>query len=188
MTDASNSILLHACCAPCTVYPLKRLREKGYDVAGYFTNPNIHPFREFEKRLNTALEFASASGLRLEADCNYGLDEFLAAVAGKTAGPDRCRACYGLRLGRAAGFAARNGYRAFTTTLLYSIYQKHDMIAQICEAECSKAGIEFLYVDFRSGWREGVIESKKLNQYRQAYCGCIFSEYERYHKPAKENP
>ena len=172
-------ILFHICCAPCAIYPYFRMREEGLELTGYFYNPNIHPYLEFKKRLETVREFSLRAGLDVLYRDGYDLDEFLSLVTGK--GAHRCEQCYRMRLS-AAGTAAREmGFTVFTTSLLYSKYQKHDLIRGVAEETASDNGIEFYYEDFRLGWREGIIESKAMGLYRQQYCGCIYSEKDRYH-------
>lgn len=171
-------IFLHICCAPCSVYTLKALRGEGAEVSGYFYNPNIHPFTEFTKRLVTLEEYAKVILLPLDIDTSYELDAFLAGAL--ALGKDRCLFCYRMRLERAFQKAAEGGFDAITTTLLYSRHQRHDDIRDICEELSSAHGVPFLYRDFRTGWQEGINESKKTGMYRQQYCGCIFSEKERY--------
>lgn len=92
----------------------------------------------------------------------------------------RCGYCIGLRLDKTAKLAAEGGFDAFTTTLLESKYQPHDYIHAIGDRLADKYGIKFYYQDFRTSWKESIKISKELELYRQQYCGCIFSEYERY--------
>jgi epoxyqueuosine reductase len=171
-------VLLHICCAPCSIYVLRRLRDEGSEVAGYFFNPNIHPYTEFLKRLATLKNYAGVSLLPLIVDGEYDLGGFLGGALSH--GKDRCLFCYRVRLERAfmKGFAL--SVDAVTTTLLYSRHQRHDDIRAIGEELSAKHGIPFLYEDFRLGWKEGIDASKALNMYRQPYCGCIFSEFERF--------
>ena len=180
-------LLLHMCCGPCSCYPVKRLREEGIEPIGYFFNPNIHPYREWDLRRKTAKEFAEKVGMEYREDRNYGLRDFLKRVMpveGRS--PERCAVCYSLRLEEAARFGAENGFDAFTSTLFYSIYQNHDMMKKISEALSEKYGIAFYYEDFRDGWQEGIDISLELGLYRQPYCGCIFSEEERYSKELRK--
>ena len=115
------NIFLHICCAPCALYPYFRLKEEGFEPTGYFYNPNIHPYLEYKKRLDTVKEFSSRVGLEVQYRDGYDLDEFLLRVAGK--GTQRCEHCYRMRLDAAAAAAAREkGFGAFTTSLLYSKY------------------------------------------------------------------
>lgn len=173
-------LLLHICCGPCSVFPVAKLREDGHELQGYFFNPNIHPFKEFERRRDTLLDYAMAERLPLIVDDRYLLEDFLAQAL--RTDRIRCEACYGMRLHEAAAAAKRAGCDAFTTTLLVSPYQKHDLIRAAGESAAEAAGIPFHYEDFRPGWQEGVRISRERQMYRQPYCGCIFSEKERYCK------
>ncbi|OGW40074.1 MAG: hypothetical protein A2010_02060 [Nitrospirae bacterium GWD2_57_9] len=173
-------IFLHMCCAPCSIYPYYRLREEGMTPTGYFYNPNIHPYTEFRKRLEAVRDFSSRSGFEVLVRDGYDLEEFLAATAGR--GPNRCEQCYRMRLNAAAATAREKGFPLFTTSLLYSKYQKHDTIRGVAREAAEGNGLEFYYEDFRQGWREGIVESKAMGLYRQQYCGCIFSERDRYRK------
>jgi predicted adenine nucleotide alpha hydrolase (AANH) superfamily ATPase len=172
-------IFLHMCCAPCALYPFFRLREEGMRPTGYFYNPNIHPYTEYKKRIDTVKDFSLRVGLEVLSREGYDLDEFLLRVAGK--GPQRCEFCYRMRLSAAAAAAREKGFTLYTTTLLYSKYQKHDMIIGIAREAAEENSIEFYYEDFRQGWREGIMESKAMGLYRQQYCGCIYSERDRYY-------
>lgn len=171
-------LLLHICCANCAIYPVKTLRARGVEVTGYFFNHNIHPYGEFRRRLDTARQYADAVELPLIVNDSYALDEFLANVAATPAG--RCPYCYQSRLEEAARFAAAHGFAAFSSSLLYSRYQQHDLICASGAAIGQRYGIDFLYEDFRTGWQEGIVASKALGLYRQQYCGCIYSERDRY--------
>jgi epoxyqueuosine reductase len=173
-------LLLHICCAPCTIYPLKVLREQGTNVHGFFYNPNIHPYQEFRRRLGTLEEFAPVASLPLQVDGRYAVEEFLRLVVFRE--EQRCRFCYGMRLQAAAIAAKQGNFDAFSATLLYSRFQKHELIREIGEQIGREVGVPFYYADFRPGWQEGINESKRLGLYRQNYCGCIYSEKERFHK------
>lgn len=179
-------LLLHMCCGPCACYPVKSLREKGIEPVGWFFNPNIHPYKEWKQRLDTAQEFAAKVKLEMVADAHYQLRAFLgrALAAGDNAG--RCRMCYTWRLGEAARYAAENGFSAFTSTLFYSIYQDHGLMKETAEKFAREYGVDFYYEDFRAGWQEGIDISRALELYRQPYCGCIFSEEERYNKALRK--
>lgn len=196
-------LLLHMCCGPCSCYPVKKLREDGVEPVGYFFNPNIHPYQEWDRRLKTAKEFAEKTGLELRMEETFRMRDFLRralAAEGDEATPQagtqeealrfveayreqkdrRCRMCYTWRLGEAARFASENGFEAFTSTLFYSIYQQHDLMRELAQHFAEVYGVEFYYEDFRVGWQEGIDISLDLGLYRQGYCGCIFSEEERY--------
>ncbi|RWX51231.1 hypothetical protein VU01_11792 [Candidatus Electrothrix marina] len=178
-------ILLHVCCGPCTVYPLEVLRKQGHEVEGYFFNPNIHPFREFKRRMNALVEFSEKKNFKVSIDRNYGLTEYLRRVVFHE--NMRCAICYDMRLEAVAERAAAEGFDAFTTTLLYSKYQGHAMIQEKSEALAQKFAVQFLYQDFREGWQQGIDQSIALELYRQPYCGCIYSEQERYDKKMQKS-
>ena len=177
-------VFLHICCGPCSIAPIQQLREQGHQLQGYFFNPNIHPYKEFKRRLETLQEYATAINLPLLVDERYLLEEFLQRAM--QLGCDRCENCYELRFIQAALQAKALQYEAFTTTLLVSPYQKHDLIRQVGERIAEATGVPFLYQDFRPGWQEGVEISRQREMYRQPYCGCIFSEKERYYKIKKQ--
>lgn len=176
----AQKILLHICCAPCAIYPLEILREEGHDVCGHFYNPNIHPYSEYKRRLDTLDAYAGQERLRVMREDAYPLVEFLRQVAFRE--EDRCRHCYRLRLSRTAQIAKNGRFDAFATTLLYSRFQNHDLIRGIGEIVAGVQGIPFIYRDFREGWSEGVRISKNLGMYRQRYCGCIYSEKDRFYR------
>lgn len=178
------NILLHVCCGPCALYPLKVLREKGHHVSGYFYNPNIHPYREFQRRIEAAREFAENEHISLTIDDNYGLTDYMRRVVFNE--NRRCSVCYDLRLEQAAKRAVEEGAEAMTTTLLYSRYQNHDLIREKGERLARAYGVSFYYEDFRQGWQEGIDRSREMGLYRQPYCGCIYSEQERYDKKKRK--
>jgi hypothetical protein len=171
-------ILLHICCAPCSIYPVKTLLGEEISISGFFYNNNIHPYTEYVKRRDALAQYAKLIGLEVVFRDDYDLEGFLRATVFREA--NRCAFCYFERLNATARYAKEAGYDSFTTTLLYSIYQKHNMVKEIGESAGKSAGIPFYYRDFRPGWKEGVNESKRLELYRQKYCGCIYSEKERY--------
>ena len=173
-------MLLHTCCAPCTIHPLEKVREEGIDVTGYYYNPNIHPYTEWARRKETLEEYAGKKEFKLIIDDEYQLEEFLRAVVHREA--VRCAHCYAMRLRRAAAVAVRGKFDCFSTTLLVSPFQKHDLIREIGEAIGKEKGISFYYADFRSGYKDATARSRELGMYRQQYCGCIYSEKERYYK------
>lgn len=171
-------ILLHICCGPCALYPLRTLRAAGHEVTGFFFNPNIHPYQEYSRRLEAVNDMASKEALPLIIHDDYDLEGFLANVA--PAPEKRCSYCYASRLMAAAEAAVEHGFEAFSASLLYSRYQRHDEIREWGEQLGRKHGVTFYYEDFRPGWQEGIRLSKELGLYRQQYCGCIYSEKERY--------
>jgi epoxyqueuosine reductase len=178
------NILLHVCCANCSIYPVKVLREQNHQITGFFFNHNIHPFQEFQRRLDAVKEYAAKVELPMLYCEDYFLEEFLAQVAHDP--QQRCNYCYVSRLEETARVAAEQGFDGFTSSLLYSRYQKHDTIRLAGEALAEKYGLQFFYADYRNGWQEGIRVSKEMGLYRQQYCGCIYSEKERYvHPPGK---
>lgn len=172
-------LLLHLCCANCAIFPLRVLREKNIQTEGFFFNPNIHPYQEYRRRLETVQQFAESAKLTVHLHDFYLLEDFLAAVAG--APQNRCSYCYRSRLEEAARHAVALGCDAFTSTLLYSRYQQHEEIRTIGQKLAESHGLSFYYDDFRRGWQEAINESKAMGLYRQQYCGCIYSEKDRYH-------
>ena len=172
-------LLMHTCCAPCSVYCIDSLREEGIEPTVYWYNPNIHPYMEYKARRDTLKEYTQSIGVDAIFEENYGLKEFCKNVVNDL--ENRCaKYCYKVRLEQTAKFAKENGYDAFTTTLLVSPYQNHDLLIQVAEEMAEKYGVEFLYRDFRPGFREGQSEARSLGLYMQKYCGCVFSEEDRY--------
>lgn len=168
-------LLLHICCAPCSAACIKVLREEEIDVTGYWYNPNIHPFKEYESRLNALKEYSKMIDLNVVYNDYYGLKEFTKNVVNIL--DNRCGYCYLTRLENTVKYAKENGYDAFSTTLFISPYQKHDLIKKICENLSEKYNIKFLYKDFRPYYYEGKAMFKETGLYMQKYCGCVFSEW-----------
>lgn len=177
-------IVLHVCCGPCSVYPLDFLRNHDHEVAGYFYNPNIHPYREFKRRIGALMQFAEQKDFPVTVDRNYGLTEYLRQVVFNE--NRRCAICYDMRLEQTAKYAAEQGADAFSSTLLYSKYQNHQMLIDRAQFFSQKYDIDFFYQDFRKGWQQGIDGSLAMDLYRQPYCGCIYSEQERYDKKLKK--
>lgn len=173
-------ILLHICCAPCATYPVEELKRKGHEIHGLWYNPNIHLYREYCRRRDSLKDYAAQVDLPIIYEDEYGLREFIRRVGNEEG--DRCPACYRLRLQRAAQIAGQGKFDSFTTTLLVSPHQKHDLIKETAEQAGREAGIRFYYEDFRPGSKEGLRLTREMELYRQQYCGCIYSEYERFGK------
>ena len=170
-------LLMHTCCAPCSVYCIDTLQKEKIEPTIYWYNPNIHPYNEYKLRRDTLKDYAKSLNLTAIFDEEYGLDDFCKNTINKL--DSRCvQYCYPLRLRKTFEYAKNNGYDTVTTTLLYSIYQKHEFIKMYCEKLSKEYGIDFLYKDFRVGFWEGQEKAKKLGLYMQKYCGCIFSEEE----------
>lgn len=172
---ASPRLLLHLCCAPCAAWPVPRLRAEGFEVAGLFFNPNIRPDQEHARRLEALGRFAPGIGLDFVVE------------AGAPPGPEpdasdgaaRCRGCYERRLRRAAQRARAAGADAFSTTLLFSIHQRHELLRAVGEEVARSERVPFLYRDLRAGWEEGGRRYRETGLYRQRYCGCEDSLRER---------
>ncbi|PKQ28842.1 MAG: hypothetical protein CVT63_00810 [Candidatus Anoxymicrobium japonicum] len=174
------SILLHTCCAPCLIYPLALLEERGLVVTPFFYNPNIHPFREYRARYFAVVDYCDEHGLSLKVG-SYEMERFLASV-GVIEPPERCARCFALRLSRAAAEARAHGIASFTTTLLVSPHQNQQLIREAGEAAAAEHGVRFVFEDMTSGYREATEKSREAGMYRQGYCGCVYSEKERYQK------
>lgn len=150
------------------------------DVMGFFYRHNIHPFQECQKREETLKHYSGDIGLRVIYQQDYKMEEFLQSVVFRE--KDRCRYCYHDRLKATARVARKGKFDAFSTTLLYSKFQNHERIRKTGEAIAKQYDVNFFYQDFREGWKFGIEESKRLGMYRQQYCGCIYSEKDRYFK------
>ena len=182
-------LLLHTCCAPCSVYCLKTLRKKGIEPTLFWYNPNIHPYTEYKARRDCLKDYAESQKAELILKDEYGLDDFICGVLHQSINSKqtnfenimltRCQNyCYPKRLRAVFEYAKENGYDTVSTTLLYSIYQQHDIIKDLMESLSREFGINFYYYDFREGWREGQDEARAAGLYMQKYCGCVFSEEE----------
>ncbi len=168
------SMLLHCCCGPCSMYPIKSLLEENVQLSMYWYNPNIHPEFEWIRRLENLQKVSDYYGLELITQEGFMqdyweskkyLDEYVS----------RCKMCYDVRLDMVAKYASENGFDSFTTTLLVSPYQQHDVITSVANEKADKYGVRFDYYDFRPGFREGQNMAREIGLYRQKYCGCIFS-------------
>ena len=178
-------LLLHTCCAPCSVYCIDELKKENIIPDVYWYNPNIHPYKEYVLRRDCLKNYANKLGLKCIIEDEYGLDEFCKNVANKL--DTRCKDyCYPVRLKKTFEYAVANGYDAVSTTLLYSIYQNHEFIKSHCEKLSKEYGVDFLYRDFRTGFWEGHNKAKEEGLYMQKYCGCIFSEEDRYLRHKKD--
>jgi len=175
-----SSILLHVCCGPCATYVVKSLLDKGLRVTAFWYNPNVHPFREHQLRLEAMQTLSQKTNLPLIVAEGYDMLEYFHAVVGHES--NRCPDCYRLRLEKTARIAHKKGFDSFTTTLLISPHQEHDLIRELGEELGKKHSVEFCYEDFRPGFRESHRISREFSLYHQGYCGCVFSEWERYGK------
>ena len=178
-------LLMHACCAPCSVYCIDELRKENIEPTLFWYNPNIHPFKEYEARRNCLVDYCKKINLECIVEDEYGLEKFCKNVIDDL--DVRCSSyCYPVRLRKAFEYAKNNGYDAVTTTLLYSIYQKHYVIKYLGEQLAQEFGIDFYYKDFRYGFWVGHDKAMDEGFYMQQYCGCIFSEEDRFVKDKKQ--
>jgi predicted adenine nucleotide alpha hydrolase (AANH) superfamily ATPase len=173
-----NKLLIHVCCAHCAAYTAEHWRQQGYEVAGFWYNPNIHPYTEHQQRLESMKSLAARIDVPLIIAGGYDMPEYFRRVVGHE--EERCRHCFELRLAQTADTARNNGFDAFTTTLLISPHQKHELIKEIGERLAREKGVEFLYADLRKRYSDSRHITKPLDLYRQQYCGCVYSEWERY--------
>ena len=179
-------LLIHTCCAPCSVYCIESLRKEEIEPTVYWFNPNIHPYMEYKARRDCLKEYTKSINVKAIFEENYGLQDFCKNVIGDL--QNRCKNyCYKVRLEQTAKYAKEHGYTHFSTTLLVSPYQNHEALIEVAKQMAEKYDVEFLYRDFRVGFREGQTKARELGLYMQKYCGCIFSEESRYncHNPAK---
>jgi len=195
-----KKVLIHVCCAHCAAYTAEHWRREGYETAGFWYNPNIHPFTEHQQRLESMKALAVKIDLPLIITEGYDMPEYFRRVAGHE--EERCRWCFELRLAKTAETAREKGYDAFTTTLLISPHQKHELVKETGERAAlpfgftqgrlsaqgkrGEKGVTFLYADMRKRYSDSRHITKPMELYRQQYCGCVYSERERYsEKPEK---
>jgi hypothetical protein len=173
-----NSILIHCCCAHCTAYSADYWRQQGYEVSAFWYNPNIHPYMEHQHRLEAMKSLAQNIDLPLIVAEGYDMIEYFRQVVGHES--QRCQYCFRLRLSKTVEIARQMNFGAFTTTLLISPDQKHDLLRGVGDELAKEKGIEFLYADLRKRYSDSRHLTKPLNLYHQQYCGCIYSEWERH--------
>ena len=177
------SLLLHACCAPCSSYVLEYLSEY-FDITLFFYNPNIDPEEEYRFREQELCRLVADMGLsdRIEIlSLPYRPEEFRAIAEGleeEAEGGNRCRRCYRLRLSATAREAKARGFDYFTTTLSISPYKNAEWLNEIGKEEADALGISYLFSDFKkkNGYKRSCILSAEYGLYRQDYCGCIYSK------------
>lgn len=154
-------LLMHTCCAPCSIYCIETLRNEGIEPTLYWYNPNIHPYKEYEARRDTLKEYSKMININAIFEEDYGLKNFCKNVIDDL--DNRCsNYCYKVRLEQTAKYAKEHGYDAITTTLFVSPYQKHEAIKKIASEIAKKYDLEFVYRDFRVGFREGQAKARQL--------------------------
>jgi len=152
----------------------KYFKEKDVDYSAFFYNPNIHPYKEYKLRYNTLEDYAAIIGIELIHGISFQQSKWEREYSGMPA-EERCRNCYTQRLSETARNAAEKGFTHFSSTLLISPYQNHELMVQIGKSAAEKYGVSFYYKDFREFFRDGQNIAREEGLYRQKYCGCIFS-------------
>ncbi len=173
-----NTVLVHSCCTHCAAYTVDYWRKQGYKVGILWYNPNVHPYTEHQHRLEAMQSLAQEMKFPLIVEDGYDMVDYFRQVVGHEA--ERCRYCFRLRLSKTAETARQKGFGAFTTTLLISPHQKHELLRDIGNEMAMEKGIDFLYADLRKHYSDSRRMTKGLNLYRQQYCGCVYSEWERF--------
>ncbi|MCG8431165.1 MAG: epoxyqueuosine reductase QueH [Candidatus Omnitrophica bacterium] len=174
-------VLLHTCCGPCMIHPVECLRGQRMEVTALFYNPNIHPPAEYKNRKEAVSTYARMLELEVLVP-DYDPAQFFRAVCGREERLERCPVCWRRRLEETLRIGAEGGFEAFTTTLLASPYQDHDQLRRIGAELAQASRVKFHYEDFRLGFRAACEKAKAQGMYRQKYCGCLYSEMERYDK------
>ncbi len=190
------NILLHICCSNCALYPVKTMRADRHELTGFWFNPNIHPDNEHKSRLDSLITLADKWHIDMVYDDAYKPEEYFNLFNNNKSNgenhvtippsPERCISCYRLRLEKTAKEAQKQGFDAFTTTLLISPYQDFEQISSTGKELEDRYNIEFYLQDFRPHFRDAMALSKELGLYRQKYCGCFMSEQERNEKKKKK--
>jgi predicted adenine nucleotide alpha hydrolase (AANH) superfamily ATPase len=176
-------LFLHICCAPCAAAIVDKIKNDNImELEGFYYNPNIHPVEEYDKRKLSVQELSKLYNMPLTIVDENGLDYWKKKLTHDKA--TRCTTCYTKRFNETARIAKEKGFVAFTTSLLISPYQNHELIIQICKNAALKYGLEFYYEDFRNLYRKGREMSRAKGFYMQKYCGCIYS-YSESHHPKK---
>lgn len=177
------TLLLHACCAPCSSYTMEYLSQY-FDITIYFYNPNIAPAEEYEKRIRELerliREMPLTRPVKILA-AEYEPDRFEQLARGREdlpEGGERCFACYALRLSETAKVAQEQGFDYFTTTLSISPHKNADKLNEIGAALEQQFEVAYLYSDFKKkgGYQRSIALSREYDLYRQDYCGCIYSK------------
>ncbi|MCX7773072.1 MAG: epoxyqueuosine reductase QueH [Clostridia bacterium] len=173
-------LMLHMCCAPCAVAIVDKLQKQpDITLDGFFYNPNIHPTEEYEKRRAAVVSLSQAYEMPIAFEDENGLAFWQKKLNGEK--DVRCNTCYAIRMDKAAQKALEKGCDAFTTSLLISPYQNHELIRALGEKAAAKYGIGFYYEDFRDLYRKGRELSRAKGWYMQKYCGCAYSYTESDH-------
>ena len=178
-----DSILIHCCCAHCTAYTVDYWRRQGYELTAFWYNPNIHPYREHQQRLKAMKSLAGELQFPLVINDDYEMKKYFNRVVGNEG--QRCRYCFQLRLQKTAEAAIELGFKAFTSSLLISPHQKHDLLLEVGNTIAKDMDINYLYTDLRKRYSDSRRITKPLGLYRQQYCGCVYSKWERFADESK---
>lgn len=172
-----KTVLLHICCGPCAISPVGVLEQQGYEVDGFFYNPNIHPFSEYKRRLEAVVGMSERLGLDVLYH-RYDFEDFLRKMSAFHQRSEQHRFCWQVRLEETAKMAQAKGIGAFTTTLLSSPYQDIEQIKVLGRQSGAQYGLDFLDLDFRAVFSDSHKFSREWKLYHQNYCGCLYSEKE----------
>ena len=167
-------ILLHICCGPCLIYPFGRLKEQGFEISGFYYNPNIYPLSEYYQRVEALKILSQEFSFAVEYP-EHKESDFFGVIDAPESAAQRCGSCWSLRMRKTAIQAKKNGFKIFSTTLLVSPYQNHELLKKIGSQIGREIGVDFYYEDFRVGFKQGQLEAKRKGIYRQKYCGCKYS-------------
>lgn len=184
--EKKPTLLLHACCGPCSSYVLEYLT-KYFDITIYYYNPNIDTLDEFDKRINEVNSLINQMPLDSKVNVirgKYDNEEFEKIASGyemDNEGGPRCFKCYRMRLLSTVKEAMKNRFDYFGTTLSISPYKNSNKLNEIGLELEKEYGIKYLTSDFkkRNGYKRSIELSKKYNLYRQDYCGCKYSKMQR---------
>lgn len=182
-TQSVPTLLLHACCAPCSSYCLEYLSQY-FKITVFFYNPNISEQEEYQHRLNEEKRFISEMNFKYPVSIiegEYSPKEYFSAVKGlenEPEGGERCKKCFELRLEASARVAKEMGFDYFTTTLTISPLKNAGLLNEIGEKFAEQYGVSWLCSDFKKkeGYKRSIVLSQEHKLYRQNYCGCVFSK------------
>lgn len=181
-----KKILLHICCAPCSIEVIDALVKDGYEIFGYFYNPNIHPYDEYNKRRDSVVSYLNELGIKYEI-ADYDMYDYFHAIGENTKGMERCVACYDFRLAKSAQRAKELGFSKYSTTLLWNPHKDFNFIAEVGIKNAEKLNLEFYFPKLEHDYWGVKKKSKEAGLYIQKYCGCVFSSWENHSKIKKDN-
>lgn len=179
-------VLIHVCCASCSTKIFNYLKQKGYQLTGFFYNPNIHPKSEYLLRQKTVKDFLTKNKIKFIGS-DYKPKEYFEALKGEKRFGKRCLKCWHLRLEKTASGAKERNYEAFCSTLQVSHFQDQKYIKKIGKKLETKYQLKFLDEKFDKLFEESEKEAKKQRMYRQNYCGCVYSLLEKLESKFKVN-